>query len=110
MLRKIPIVGSGNAAMCADIAALEKGSDVLILEKADDALSGGNTKYCAGAIRFSFETTRDLLNLMPRNSDPRIKASDFGSYPQAKFESDLASFNDVLPLSDEQKRRTIRSY
>ena len=62
MSRKILIVGSGNAALCAGIAALEKGADVLILEKADEALSGGNTKYCAGAIRFTFENTNDFLN------------------------------------------------
>ena len=37
MSRKILIVGSGNAALCAGIAALEKGADVLILEKADEA-------------------------------------------------------------------------
>ena len=110
MSRKILIVGSGNAALCAGIAALEKGADVLILEKADKALSGGNTKYCAGAIRFTFEDTNDLLKLMPRNSDPRIKVSNFGSYPQVQFESDLASFNDGLPLSDEQKMLVTGSY
>jgi len=52
MSKKILIVGSGNAALCAGIAALEKGAAVQIFEKADEALSGGNTKYCAGAIRF----------------------------------------------------------
>ena len=34
MTKKIVIVGSGNAAMSAGIAALEAGADVLMLEKA----------------------------------------------------------------------------
>src|SRR5210317_820984 len=110
MSKKILIVGSGNAALCAGIAALEKGAAVQIFEKADKALSGGNTKYCAGAIRFTFENTEDLFRLMPRNSDPRVKISNFGSYPTEQFESDMASFNDGLPLSDEQKRLIVGSY
>ena len=53
MSKHIIIVGSGNAAMCAGIAALENGASVLMLEKADEALAGGNTKYTAGAMRFA---------------------------------------------------------
>lgn len=43
MSKKVFVVGSGNAALCAGIAALEAGADVLMLEKADAALAGGNT-------------------------------------------------------------------
>ena len=35
MTKKVIIVGSGNAALSAGIAALEKGADVSIYEKAD---------------------------------------------------------------------------
>jgi predicted oxidoreductase len=51
-MKNVIIAGSGNAALCAGIADLEAGAHVLILEKADEALSGGNTKYTAGAMRF----------------------------------------------------------
>ena len=34
MARKVIVAGSGNAALCAGIAALEAGADVLMLEKA----------------------------------------------------------------------------
>ena len=47
MSKKLIIVGSGNAALCAGISALEKGADVKILEKANEYLAGGNTKYTA---------------------------------------------------------------
>ena len=45
MKKTVIIVGSGNAALSAGIAALEKGADVTIYEKADKNLAGGNTKY-----------------------------------------------------------------
>ena len=47
MSKKVIIVGSGNAALSAGIAALEKGADVIIYEKADKKMAGGNTKYTA---------------------------------------------------------------
>ena len=52
MSKNVLIIGSGNAALCAGIAALEKGANVTMLEKADKELAGGNTKYTAGAMRF----------------------------------------------------------
>ena len=39
MSKKLIIVGSGNAALCAGISALEKGATVKILEKANENLA-----------------------------------------------------------------------
>ena len=64
MTKKVVIVGSGNAAMSAGIAALEAGADVLMLEKASEELAGGNTKYTAGAMRFSYESSEELIPLL----------------------------------------------
>ncbi|WP_347863467.1 FAD-binding protein [Planktomarina sp.] len=50
MSKSVIVVGTGNAALCAALAALETVL-VLLLEKADKSLSGGNTKYTAGAMR-----------------------------------------------------------
>ena len=44
------VIGSGNAALCAAIAAKDQGCCVLVIEKADPALAGGNSKYTAGAM------------------------------------------------------------
>ena len=38
-MTKVIIAGTGNAALCAALAALENGADVLMLEKADEALA-----------------------------------------------------------------------
>ena len=64
----VVVVGSGNAALCAAIAAKEQGRRVLVIEKADPDLAGGNSKYTAGAMRFVYNTNEDLLPLL---QDPR---------------------------------------
>ena len=64
MPKKVVVVGSGNAALSAGIAALEKGANVVIYEKADKKMAGGNTKYTAGAMRFSYENGDQLMNLL----------------------------------------------
>ncbi len=43
MTNKIIIIGSGNAAICAGIAALERGASVVLYEIAEKILSGGNS-------------------------------------------------------------------
>ncbi len=103
MSKSVIVVGSGNAAMCAGIAALEAGAQVLMLEKADEALAGGNTKYTAGAMRFAYDTGDDLLPLLQNPDDPRLEVTDFGGYSKAKFAEDLLGFNDGRPLSAEQE-------
>ena len=99
----VVIVGSGNAALTAGIAASEKGAKVLIVEKADQAMSGGNTKYTAGAMRFAYEDSDALIPLLAHPNDERVARSDFGSYTQKKFKSDLLGFNDGAPLTPEQE-------
>ncbi|MEM7520093.1 MAG: FAD-dependent tricarballylate dehydrogenase TcuA [Pseudomonadota bacterium] len=104
MSKQVIVVGSGNAAMCAGIAALEAGARVLMLEKADAAMAGGNTKYTAGAMRFVYNGVDDLLPLLKDTTDPRLKKTDFGGYTADKFSDDLLSFNGGRPLSPEQER------
>ncbi len=110
MGKKVIVVGSGNAALCAGIAALEAGSDVLMLEKADESMAGGNTKYTAGAMRFAYNGGSDLEPLLLDPEDPRLPNTEFGSYTQQKFADDLEGFNDGRPLSPEQVALVSQSY
>lgn len=103
MSKSVIVVGTGSAALCAALAALESGARVTLLKKADHALAGGNTKYTARAMRFAYDGAEDLLPLLRDPDDPRVKTADFGSYPVEKFGEDLLGFNDGRPLSDEQE-------
>ncbi len=48
----VVVVGAGNAALCAAMAARENGASVLILEKAAEEEKGGNSYFTAGGFRF----------------------------------------------------------
>lgn len=104
------MVGSGNAALCAGIAALEKGAKVTIVEKGNKNEAGGNSKYTAGAMRFVYNSDDDILPLLLNPEDPKIKITEFGTYTEDKFKSDLLSFNDGRPLSIHQKIVIKKSY
>src|SRR5262245_66174105 len=85
------VVGAGNAAMCAALAAREHpGVEVLMLERAPEAESGGNTRFTAGAIRFAYDGVEDLRALMPDLTDDEVARTDFGAYSEEQFFDDMA--------------------
>ena len=104
------VVGSGNAALCAGIAACESGAKVLMIEKSGPDMAGGNTKYTAGAMRFAYDTSDDLLPLLANPDDPRVARANFGSYGCDTFRSDLLKFNAGAPLTPEQNILVDHSY
>ncbi|MBC5838929.1 FAD-dependent tricarballylate dehydrogenase TcuA [Flavobacterium muglaense] len=97
------IIGSGNAALCAGISALETNQNVLIIEKADEKEWGGNSRYTAGAMRFAYDSNEDLMNLLKNPTEERIANTDFGSYTKEKFKADLLHFNEGEPLAELQE-------
>lgn len=103
MSKHVIVVGTGNAALCAALAALESGAQVTMLEKAGEDLAGGNTKYPAGAMRFAYDGSGHLMPLISDQDDPRLPNTDFGSYTKDKFASNLLGFNDGRDLSPEQR-------
>ncbi|HVY04931.1 MAG TPA: FAD-dependent tricarballylate dehydrogenase TcuA [Burkholderiales bacterium] len=86
----VVVVGAGNAAMCAALAAREQGAKVIVLERAPEAESGGNTRFTAGAIRFAYRGVEDLRELMPDLADEEVARTDFGTYVEEQFFDDMA--------------------
>ncbi len=105
----VVVVGSGNAAFCAGIAALEHGASVRMLEKAPEAELGGNSRYTAGAMRFAYASRADLEPLLTTCDDARLARADFGAYPEEKFRRDLASFGGGRPLTEPQEALVAHS-
>jgi tricarballylate dehydrogenase len=85
----VVVVGGGNAALCAALSAAEQGVSVLVLERAPEAESGGNSRFTAGAIRCVYDGVEDLKVLMPDLSEEEIANTDFGSYTEEKFFDDM---------------------
>ncbi|MBI3515471.1 MAG: FAD-dependent tricarballylate dehydrogenase TcuA [Proteobacteria bacterium] len=83
----VVVVGGGNAAFSAAMAAREQGAEVLMIERAPEDESGGNSRFTAGIMRFAFDGIDDLLKLIDLN-DEEIKNTDFGTYTKDQFFDD----------------------
>ena len=86
----VAVVGAGNAALCAALAARERGASVTVLERAPEALRGGNTRFTAGAMRVAYDGLDDILALVPDLGEAERRTTDFGSYPADRFFDDMA--------------------
>jgi tricarballylate dehydrogenase len=110
----VVIVGAGNAAFCAALAAAEHGVSVLVLERAPEAEGGGNSRFTAGAIRCVYDGVDDLRELMPDLSDEEIANTDFGTYTEEKFFDDMGRVTEyrtdpnLCELLVKQSRDTMR--
>ncbi len=74
------VVGGGNAAFCAALAAQEQGAKVLVLEAAPEDEAGGNSRFTAGSIRVVYNGVDDIKTLMPDLTEAEIDTTDFGTY------------------------------
>ncbi len=83
------VVGAGNAAFCAALAAAEHNVSVLVLERAPEDEAGGNSRFTAGAFRCVYDGVDDLRTLMPDLTDEEVAKSDFGTYTEDKFFDDM---------------------
>jgi tricarballylate dehydrogenase len=83
------VVGGGNAALCAALSASETARKVLVLERAPEEESGGNSRFTAGLLRVVYNGVEDLKQVIEL-SDDEIARSDFGTYTEEQFFDDMA--------------------
>jgi tricarballylate dehydrogenase len=62
--RDVVVVGAGNAALVAALAAHECGAEVLVLEAAPVEERGGNSRFAGGIFRCSHDGMDDLAPLL----------------------------------------------
>ena len=107
------VIGAGNAALCAALAAREQGAEVVVLESAPETEQGGNSRFTGGAIRFAFEDIDELRQVIPDLSDREITDSDFGTYSRAEFFDDMARLtryradSDLVEMLVDQSHETM---
>jgi len=83
------VVGAGNAASCAALAARENGASVIMLEAAPLEECGGNSRYTAGLMRVVYNGVDDLAQLIPDLTEEEKKTHDFGSYTAENYFDDM---------------------
>lgn len=83
------VVGGGNAALCAALAAREDGARVVVLERAPEAERGGNSFFTGGVVRFPHHGVDDIVTLFPELGDAGAEI-DLEPYTEGDFFDDMA--------------------
>ena len=83
------VVGAGNAALSAAIAAKENCESVVVVEKAPEYFRGGNTYFTGGIIRFPFSGIEDIKALIPDMSATEENSVEVGSYSESQYYDDM---------------------
>ncbi len=89
-MTQVVVVGGGNAGLCAAIAAREAGADVHLLERAPEALRGGNSAFTAGLMRTVYNDAADIHDLVGMLTEDDLAHTDFGAYTAGDFLDTLA--------------------
>jgi tricarballylate dehydrogenase len=82
------VIGKGNAALCAALAARDQGASVTMLEAASQEESGGNSAFAGGVMRFAFDGVEDLARIVDLTPE-EIASSDFGTNTRDEYFDDL---------------------
>ncbi|MGO9606096.1 MAG: FAD-dependent tricarballylate dehydrogenase TcuA [Candidatus Binataceae bacterium] len=85
----VVVVGGGNAALCAALAAREQSARVIVLERAPEAERGGNSAFTAGGFRVAYNNLEQLMELLPDLSDEEKRSTDFGTYTEDQYFEDI---------------------
>jgi tricarballylate dehydrogenase len=85
----VVVVGAGNAASCAALAAREQGASVVLVERSSKEESGGNSRFTAGSMRVVYDGVEDIKKIIPDLTEAEIETTDFGTYTQDQFFDDM---------------------
>jgi len=82
------VVGKGNAALCAALAARDEGARVAVLEAAPVDEAGGNSRFAGGAMRIVYNDVNDLRKLL-EITDEEANNTDWDSNTVDEFFDDM---------------------
>ena len=117
---EVLVIGAGNAAMAAAVAARERGADVVVLEKAPKSQRGGNSALTVH-MRFPYRGMDDLAPLLSDVSEDETRslAERVSQYTESDYLDDIMSVTDgqsdpsladILVSNAYETVRWMRSY
>ena len=83
------VIGAGNAAASAALAARENGASVIMLESAPIEECGGNSRYTGGLMRFVFNNVDELAEVITDLTPEEKKLHDYGTYTADQYFDDM---------------------
>ena len=90
------VVGAGNAASVAALAAGDLGAKVVLLERAPKERRGGNSAFSGGLFRFAFSDFEQLKSIVKETAGAEFKNVEVEPYPKDRFYGDLMRVTDGL--------------
>jgi tricarballylate dehydrogenase len=99
------VVGGGNAALVAALSASESGAKVAVLEAANKAERGGNSRFAGAVFRIPHKGMAHIKELLCPEALYQTEKVTLGAYTEDEFTKDLLSvtsgkadlaLNDVL--------------
>ena len=87
----VVVVGAGNAALCAALAARDAGAEVVVVEKAPRSEQGGNCPYTGGGFRFVHDGIDDVRRMLPELSDSEVSRISMAPYTADDFREHFAA-------------------
>jgi len=85
----VVVVGAGNAALSAALAAREQNASVIVLERAPKEERGGNSRFTGGLVRFVYDGVEDLEKVIPDLTEHDKANTNFGTYTSDQFFADM---------------------
>ena len=87
----VVVVGAGNAALCAALAARDAGAEVVVVEKAPPSEQGGNCPYTGGGFRFVHDGIADVRRMLPELGDSEANRISMAPYTADDFREHFAA-------------------
>lgn len=87
----VVVVGAGNAALVAALSACEAGARVAVLEAANRAERGGNSRFAGAIFRIPHQGMEDIKPLLCKQAFAQTNKVNLGPYTPEEYSQELLS-------------------